>query len=189
MRLIVGVTGASGVELSLPLLRLAREAGCETYLVLTDAARATWALECGEPIGTLEALAGRVCDVRDLAAPISSGSFRTDGMAILPCSMKTLAGVVSGYSENLLLRAADVTLKEGRPLVLCPRESPLSRVHLRNLSEAAALGCVVMPPMPVFYQGRLTPEQQAELFAARVLARFGLLTDRLQEWGSAPESE
>ncbi len=186
MRILVGVTGASGVVLAEYLLRTLKEAGCKTELLVTDAARTTWAAECDAPLSALTGAADRVYDNTDLAAAVSSGSYPTDGMVILPCSMKTLAGVVSGYSETLLLRAADVTLKEGRTLILCPRESPLSRVHLRNLQEAGELGCVVMPPMLTFYHRPRTWEEMAETYTARIAARLGVRTEKNKVWSGAP---
>jgi len=187
MRIVVGVTGASGVILAEYLLRTLRESGCETQLLITDAARTTWAAECDRPLSDLIQAADRLYDNADLAAAIASGSYAVDGMVILPCSMKTLAGVVSGYSETLLLRAADVTLKEGRTLILCPRESPLSRVHLRNLQEAGELGCVIMPPLLTFYHRPRTWEEMAEAYVGRIAARLGVKTEKNIVWTGLPE--
>lgn len=162
MRLIVGVSGASGAVMARTLLDALRRVGCETHLVATDAGRRTWELETGEGLEALTGLADRVYGAHDMAAAISSGSFVTDGMIVLPCSMKTLAGIVSGYTDNLLLRAADVCLKEGRRMVLCPRETPLGRVHLRNLLAASELGCAVVPPVLTFYSGARTVQEQID---------------------------
>lgn len=185
LRLIVGLSGASGVIMGFRLLEtLRRTAECETHLVVTESARRTWELETERDVSVLYALADRVYDPHDLSAPISSGSYRTDGMIVLPCSMKTLAGIASGYADNLLLRAADVCLKENRRLVICPRETPLSRVHLRNLYEAAQAGCTVLPPMLTFYNRPMTVDDQIDHVIGKVLAQFGLVPETFRAWGS-----
>ena len=117
-----------------------------------------------------------------MAAIIASGSFVTDGMIIMPCSMKTLAGIVSGYADNLIQRAADVCIKEGRKVVLVPREMPLSRIHLRNMSEAADLGCVIVPPMLTFYSGQKTLEDEIDHIAGKILLQFGLKSPFFHAW-------
>lgn len=139
-RLVVGVSGASGAPLALRFLLLAQECGLGVELIVTPGGARTLREECGLGPEDLAQYAEAVYDCADLAAPPSSGSHPTLGMAVVPCSMKTLAGIASGYSENLLLRAADVTLKEGRKLVLAVREAPLSAVHLRNMYELARCG-------------------------------------------------
>jgi len=154
MRLIVGVTGASGVEMSYYLLKSLKQIeDIEVHLIITEGAKITWGYETTRAINELTDLADFVHDEKNFAACISSGSFVTDGMIIMPCSMKSLAGIASGYADNLVLRAADVCLKENRRVVLVPREMPLGKVHLRNLSEAADLGCSIIPPMLTFYNG------------------------------------
>ena len=182
MKLIVGVSGASGVVMSRTLLGTLNRAGCETHLVLTDAARRTWELETESPIDGLLSMADRVYGSHDMAALISSGSFVTDGMIILPCSMKKLAGIVSGYTDNLLLRAADVCLKENRRVVLCPREMPLGQVHLRNLLAAAELGCAVVPPMLTFYNAPQTVQEQINHVVGKVLLQFGIVSGDFVPW-------
>lgn len=182
MKIIVGVSGASGVIMSYHLLRALHNEGVETHLVASDSARRTWELETEKPFGDLLALARYSYDPGDMAAVISSGSYVTDGMIIMPCSMKTLAGVVSGYSDNLLLRAADVCLKEGRKLVLCPRETPLSRVHLRNMQQAAELGCAIVPPVLTFYNSPQTIEDQINHIVGKVLLQFGIRSSEFVPW-------
>lgn len=183
LKLIVGLSGASGVIMGFRLLEtLRRTAECETHLIVTESAKHTWELETEQDISTLYALADRVYDPNDLSAPISSGSYRTDGMIVLPCSMKTLAGIVSGYADNLLLRAADVCLKENRRLVVCPRETPLSRVHLRNLYAAAEAGCTVIPPMLTFYNRPMTVDDQIDHVIGKALAQFGLVPETFRAW-------
>lgn len=183
MRIIVGVTGASGVIMSHYLLEALRSVpGCEIHLVASRAAMTTWGCETDKPFDALTALADAVYDEGDLTAPIASGTFATDGMVVLPCSMKTLAGIVSGYAENLLLRAADVCLKENRRLVLCPREMPLGKIHLRNMEQAALYGCTIIPPMLTFYNGAQTVEDQIHHVIGKVLMQFGIPYDRMKAW-------
>lgn len=183
MRMIVAVTGATGVEMSYYLLKaLKSQPDCEVHLILSEGARLTWGLESRIPQEQLYALADYVYVETDLAARISSGSFVTDGMIILPCSMKTLAGIVSGYAENLVLRAADVCLKEGRRVVLSPREMPLGRIHLRNLKEAADYGCVIVPPMLTFYNGADTIEAQIHHIIGKILLQFGIHYEKFVPW-------
>lgn len=184
-RLIIGVSGASGVEMSLPLLRALKEAHCETHLIVTDGAKLTWSLETDTPIDELYALADHAYGESDYAAIVASGSYITDGMIVMPCSMKTLAGIVSGYAENLLLRAADVCLKEGRKVVLVPREMPLGKLHLRNLAAAADLGCAVVPPMLTFYNGADTMELQINHVVGKVLLQFGITPKAFVPWKGA----
>ena len=186
MRIIVGVTGASGVIMSYYLLKALKDApGCEIHLVTSKAAQLTWQYETDRPFTALTSLADAVYEEDDLAAKIASGSFVTDGMIVLPCSMKTLAGIVSGYAENLLLRAADVTLKEGRRLVLVPRETPLNRVHLRNMLAVQEAGAVLVPPMLSFYIGADTVEAQVRHILGKALSFFGLKDETFPSWTGA----
>ncbi len=183
MRIIVGVTGATGVEMSYYLLRALKSIpSCEVYLIVSQGAKVTWDLESDIALEELLSLADVVCDEDNLAASISSGSFVTDGMIIMPCSMKTLAGITAGYAANLILRAADVCLKEGRRVVLVPREMPLSKVHLRNLKEAADIGCTIVPPMLTFYNGARTLEDQINHIIGKVLMQFGITYDAFVPW-------
>lgn len=182
-RLVVGVSGASGAPLALRLLLLAQECGLGVELIVTPGGARTLREECGLGPEDLAQYAEAVYDCADLAAPPSSGSHPTLGMAVVPCSMKTLAGIASGYSENLLLRAADVTLKEGRKLVLAVREAPLSAVHLRNMYELARFGAVVFPPVPVWYAKPQSLEEAERQIAARILAQFGVEAPGAPCWG------
>ena len=186
MRIIVGISGASGVAMGYALLKALRAAKVETHLVVTEAAVRTLACETPLRMEDLTGLADAVYDPGDMAARIASGSFVTDGMIVVPCSMKTLAGIVSGYADNLLLRAADVCLKEGRKVVLVPRETPLSLVHLRNLKEAAEIGCVVVPPMLTFYGGADTIEKQIDHIIGKIFLRFGLNYKNGTSWDGVP---
>lgn len=182
-RLIVGMSGASGAPLSVELLRQLHECHpeVETHLVVTKGAEMTLAQETNVSLEELRALAS-VCHKNDsIGATIASGSFRTMGMIVVPCSMKTVAGIVSGYSDNLLLRAADVCLKERRKLVLVARETPLSTVHLRNLYEASKLGAVILPPVPAYYTHPQTMEECIHHTVCRILSQFDL-DEGAAEW-------
>lgn len=186
-RLIIGVSGASGAPLALEMLtQLKNCPQVETHLVMTRGAELTLRAECGLEPEALGAMATAWHAVDAIGAPIASGSFRTLGMVVAPCSMKTVAGIVSGYSDNLLLRAADVCLKERRKLVLVARETPLSTVHLRNLYEASRLGAVVMPPVPAYYRRPLTLEEATRYTVGRVLSQFDLEGDGY-EWPGMDE--
>ena len=188
MRIIVGVTGASGVEISYYLLKaLKRIENWEIHLIISDGGRKNWDLETDRSLNELLSLADIVHDAENLAASISSGSFTTNGMIIMPCSMKTLAGIVTGYADNLILRAADVCLKENRKVVLVPREMPLGKVHLRNLKEAADLGCVIVPPMLTFYNGPKTIEDQINHIVGKVLMQFGMDHDKFISWSGVEQ--
>lgn len=181
-RIVVGISGASGGMMGVRLLAALRQAGVETHLVVTPGGWRSLARETSLTRGEIEAQASVCYAAEDLDAAIASGTFLTDGMAVCPCSMKTLAGIAGGFSENLLLRAADVTLKEERPLVLVPRESPLSLVHLRNLVAAREAGASIVPPMLCFYAGAQTLEAQMDQVIGKVLARFGLPYARARAW-------
>jgi flavin prenyltransferase len=183
MRLVVGVSGATGAPFAVRLLELlAGLPEVETHLVISRWARSTLELETGRSVREVAALADVVYDPADQGAAISSGSFRTDGMVVLPCSMKTLAGIRTGYADSLLLRAADVTLKERRRLVLVPRETPLSEIHLDNMLALTRMGAVVMPPVPAFYNAPRTIDDLVEHLVVRVLDQFGLRLPDAPRW-------
>jgi len=188
-RVIVGVSGASGVQLALCLVKeLARHDDIETHLVVSGGAKRTWELECSDPIEDLYAAADVIHDEHNMAASISSGSFVTEGMIVIPCSMKTLSAIANGYDENLIARAADVCLKEGRKVVVCPREMPLGRSHLRNMQQAAEDGCVIIPPMLTFYNGPMTIEDQMLHIVGKCLRQLGIEPTEFHAWhGAGPE--
>jgi len=189
-RLVVGISGASGALYGVELLRAlrrAREEGrapVETHVIVSEAARETIRLELGLDPVEVEALADRAHDFKDLTAPLSSGSFLTAGMVIAPCSIKTLSGIVGSFSTNLLIRAADVTLKEGRRLILLVRETPLHKGHLRLMAEAADLGAVIMPPVPAFYHRPRTIEDLVSFTVGRVLDHLDIEHDLYRRWGT-----
>ncbi|CAM5640699.1 non-oxidative hydroxyarylic acid decarboxylases subunit B [Streptomyces fumanus] len=183
MRLIVAMTGATGAPFGVRLLeRLADLPDVETHLVASRWARATVELETGRTMREVAALADVAHAPEDQGATISSGSFRTDGMVVVPCSMKTLAGIRAGYADGLVGRAADVTLKERRPLVLVPRETPLSEIHLENMLALARMGVRIVPPMPAFYNHPATVEDVVEHIVSRVLDQLGLPADGARRW-------
>lgn len=187
-RLIIGISGASGAIYGVRLLEVLQSvADVETHLVLSQAARQTLALETDLSLREVQALADVVHDARDIAASISSGSFKTAGMAILPCSIKTLSGIVNSYTDGLLTRAADVVLKERRPLVLCVRETPLHLGHLRLMTQAAEIGAVIMPPVPAFYHRPQTLDDVINQTVNRVLDQFdiALPDDLFTRWSGA----
>ena len=174
-RLIIGISGASGAIYGVRLLQVLRDvADVETHLVMSQAARQTLSLETDLSLRDVQALADVVHDARDIAASISSGSFKTAGMVILPCSIKTLSGIVNSYTDTLVTRAADVVLKERRPLVLCVRETPLHLGHLRLMTQAAELGAVIMPPVPAFYHRPQTLDDIINQTVNRVLDQFDI---------------
>ncbi|WP_312951052.1 UbiX family flavin prenyltransferase [Superficieibacter sp.] len=189
-RVIVGISGASGTIYGVRLLEILRDVpDVETHLVMSLAARQTLALETDLSLREVQALADVVHDARDIAASISSGSFKTAGMVILPCSIKTLSGIVNSYTDGLLTRAADVVLKERRPLVLCVRETPLHLGHLRLMTQAAELGAVIMPPVPAFYHRPQSIDDVINQTVNRVLDQLDieLPEDLFTRWaGSAP---
>lgn len=183
MRLIIGITGASGVIMGYELLRaLQPMQDIETHLVLTKSAIDTFRYETDLSIEDVRLTADVVHDIDNLGASIASGSYATDGMIILPCSMKTVAGIASGFTTNLLLRAADVCIKEGRKLVLAPREMPLSRIHLRNIKEAADNGCIIVPPVLTFYNGADSVEKQIQHIIGKILLQFGISYEPFRPW-------
>ena len=184
-RLIVGVTGASGSVLALETIRQLVRAGVETHLVVSKGARLTVAHELGvDGLAQLTSVANHAYSYQDLAAPIASGSFRTDGMIVVPCSMRTLAAMAHGLGDNLLTRAADVVLKEKRRLVIVPREAPLHEGHLDAMLRLARMGAIVAPPVPPFYVKLASIEEMVVEMAARLVGWAGVDPgDKLTRWG------
>jgi len=184
-RLIIGIAGASGVIYGIRLLEILRMVeSIETHLVMSAAAKRTAILETDYSIEQIEALADQTYRTSDIAASLSSGSFQTLGMVVVPCSIKTLSGVVHCYSDNLLLRAADVVLKDRRTLVLAVRETPLHLGHLRMMVEATEMGAIIMPPQPAFYHRPTSLDDIIDQTVSRILDLFGiqLEQDLFQRW-------
>jgi len=183
MRLIVAITGSSGAIYGVRLLEALRKAkGVEVHLILSKGGKLTIGLETGRSIKSVQALAHVVHSDQDLAASIASGSFKTAGMVVAPCSMKTLSGIVNSYADNLVVRAADVVLKEQRRLVLMPRETPLHAGHCRLLLQAAEMGAVIAPPMPAFYNAPRTLDDAVNHSIGRVLDLFDIDSGLVKRW-------
>ena len=183
-RIIVGITGASGAILGIRLLEgLGQVPEIETHLILTDCGAKTVALETDYSPEEVKALAAVAHPPEDIAASIASGSYPVEAMAVVPCSMKSLSSIVHSFGDNLLTRATDVTLKEGRPLILSPRETPLHKGHLDILRRCADLGAVILPPMVAFYHRPKTIGDIIDHTVSRVLDLFGIDNDLVQRWG------
>jgi 4-hydroxy-3-polyprenylbenzoate decarboxylase len=188
-RIVVGVSGSSGVIYGIRLLQVLRDLeGIETHLIMSNAAKQTILLETDYAVEAVEALADKCYRFNDIAAAISSGSFRTRGMVVIPCSMKTLAGIALSFSDNLLVRAADVTLKERRRLVIVPRETPLHLGHLRLMAQAAEIGAILVPPVPAFYHLPQTLDDIINQTINRVLdlLEIELPNDLFKRWSGPP---
>ena len=182
MRLIIGITGATGAIYGVRLLERLRELDVETHLVISRWGARTLLHETPYSREQVEALATVAYAPGDMGASISSGSFRTDGMIIAPCSAKSLAGIAHGYGENLIHRAADVVLKEHRKLVLAVREAPLSTIHLENMLTLARMGAMLLPPLPAFYNHPRTIDDIVDYSVARMLDQFGLEVSNAARW-------
>lgn len=185
-RLIVGISGASGAIYGVRTLQAAKKAGIETHLVLTKTAAMTLAYETDWTVKKVQALADVVHSSEDLGAAISSGSFRTLGMIVAPCSMRSVSEIAYGNTTGLLTRAADVQLKEKRRVVLLAREAPLHVGHLRALTQAAEIGAVILPPVPAFYARPTTIDELVGHTVGRALDLFGIETDLVRRWGETP---
>jgi 4-hydroxy-3-polyprenylbenzoate decarboxylase len=189
MRIIVAITGASGAIYGIRLLEALREVpGAEVHLVLSNGGKLNIALETSWQVKDVEALAHEVHSDQNLAASIASGSFKTAGMIVAPCSMKTLSGIVSSYADNLVVRAADVILKERRKLVLMPRETPLHVGHCRLLLQAAEMGALIAPPMPAFYNDPHTIDDLLNHNVGRVLDLFDIESGLVKRWKGARQA-
>ena len=189
-RLVVGISGSSAPHYGIALLRALRDlADVETHLVVSSGAHRTIELETDLKVVDVESLADVVHDPGDLAASISSGSFLTMGMVVVPCSMHTLAAIAHGISDNLLARAADVTLKERRLLVLVPRETPLSLIHLRNMVAVTEAGATILPPVPGFYQRPESIDDLLKHTTGKVLDQFGIEHELFRRWTTPSDDD
>jgi 4-hydroxy-3-polyprenylbenzoate decarboxylase len=181
-RIVIGITGATGTVYAVRMLEVLRELGVETHLIISKWALTTLKYETDQTEANIHKLATRVYTARDMTAPIASGSFIHDGMIIVPCSMKTLAAVRIGYCDDLISRAADVTLKERRTLLLVPRETPLSDIHLENMLSLRRMGAVIFPPMPAFYTRPKSLDDIINQSVGRILDSFGIHTEGFERW-------
>jgi 4-hydroxy-3-polyprenylbenzoate decarboxylase len=191
-RLIIGISGASGVIYGIRLLEVLRSVETvETHLVMSTAAGITIGIETSYTPEQVKALADKPYRFQDIAAAISSGSFQTAGMIVIPCSMKTLAGITYSFSDNLLLRAADVVLKDRRPLIIVPRETPLHLGHLRLMTQATEMGAIIVPPMPAFYHRPQTVDDIINQTVNRVLdlLNIELPEDLFTRWQGASHKD
>lgn len=188
-RLVVGISGASCVCLAIQLLEEVQEfSDWETHLVMSNGARRTIKEETDYTVDGVYELATKVYDIKDIGANIASGTFKVEGMVVVPCSMKTVAGIAHGYADNLLLRAADVNIKERRKLVLLARETPLSSIHLRNMTELVNVGAVLMPPMLTYYNKPQSMKDMNTHIIGKVLNEFGLELPKFKRWHSPDET-
>lgn len=183
-RLVIGICGASGAPIALNLLQaLQDKPDIETHLIISNAGKMIIQQETGMSPEEIEQLAGVVHDNNNVGASIASGSFKTDGMIIVPCSMKTLAAINCGYTDNLIQRAADVTIKEHRKLLLVTREAPLSAIHLRNMYELSQLGVLILPPSVSYYTSPQTVEAITQQIVGKILDTFGIDYQQFKRWG------
>jgi len=182
MRLIVAITGASGAILGIRILEELKKNNVETHLIVSKWGGFTIEEETGYKMAEVSEMADFYHDVNDLSAVASSGSFKTDGMIVAPCSMKTLAGIALGFDDDLITRAADVTIKEQRILVLMVMETPLSSIHLENMLKLSRLGVVIMPFLPAFYTRPATVDDIVDQTVAKALHYFGVETENIKRW-------
>ena len=183
MRLVVGITGSSGVIYGIKLLEALLKIKIETHLIISQWGKRNVQIETDKSVEFVKSLATRYYNNDDMAAPISSGSFKTNGMAIVPCSMKTLSSIANGYDDNLVSRAAGVCIKESRRLVIVPRETPLSKIHLQNMTILADIGVIVLPAMPGFYHRPKSMDDLITHIAGKILDQFGIEHNIYRRWG------
>ncbi len=182
MKVVVGISGGSGAIYAVSLLKALKAMNIETHLVVSTMGEYVTEHECGIGLEELKRMATHFHDNKNFAAPIASGSFKVDSMVVLPCSMKTLAGVASGFSDGLLTRACDVAIKEGRKLILVPRETPLSSIHLENMLKLSKMGVSIVPPSPGFYNHPETLEDIVLNMTGRILDMMGIDNNLVNRW-------
>lgn len=182
MKIVLGISGGSGSVYALSLLKALKELGVETHLVVSSMGEYVTEHETGVGLEELKTMADYYHDNKNFAASIASGSFKVDGMVVIPCSMKTLASVANGFSDNLLTRACDVTIKEGRRLVLVPRETPLSSIHLENMLKLSKMGVVIFPPSPGFYNHPESLEDIIINMTGRILDSLAIENNLVNRW-------
>jgi 4-hydroxy-3-polyprenylbenzoate decarboxylase len=182
-RIVVGISGASGVTYGVRMLELLRKTEFETHLIISGAGKLNIEIETSYKPGQVEAMADFTYDHKDMAAALASGSFLTEGMVVIPCTIKSLSGIANAYNENLLIRAADVTLKEKRKLVLVVRETPLHIGHLRLMTMAAEMGAHLLPPVPSFYHRPKTIDDIIDQTIGKVFDYIGIEHDLFDRWG------
>src|ERR687894_300435 len=183
MGLIVAITGSSGVIYGIKTLEVLRDLKLESHLIISEWGKRNVLIETDRSIDYVKSLASKYYSNDNMAAAVSSGSFRTDGMVIIPCSMKTLSSIANGYDDNLISRAAGVCIKESRKLVIVPRETPLSAIHLQNMLRLCKTGAVILPAMPGFYHKPKTIEDLADHLVGKVLDQLGIEHNIFERWG------
>ena len=183
-RIVIGIAGASGVIYGVRMLQFLKDTDYETHLIISEAARLNIEIETSYKAGDVAAMADYTYDHKDLAASLASGSFLTEGMVVVPCTIKTLSGIANSYTENLLVRAADVTLKEKRKLVLVVRETPLHKGHLRLMTMAADLGAHILPPVPSFYHMPETIDDIIDQTIGKIFDYMGIEHNLFRRWSS-----
>jgi len=185
MKLVVGITGATGVIYGIKLLELLNRMNIEVHLVISNWAEKVIIKETDYLLEYVKGLTKYVYKENNFDAPIASGSFKTDGMIVIPCSMKTLSGIANGYASNLINRSADVIIKESRKLVIVPRETPLSVIHLENMLKLARIGVTILPPIPAFYQKPQNIDDIYNHVISRILDQFNIANELFQRWGQS----
>ena len=190
MRLVIAITGASGVIYGIRTLEALKELKVETHLIMSEWGEKTIAIETDKTGNQVRLLASYVYDDKNMAAPVSSGSFKVDGMVVIPCSMKTLASIANGLDDTLVSRAASVCIKESRKVVVVPREAPLSRIHLENMRKLSGVpNVVIMPAMPGFYHRPKTMDDLIDHVVGKVLDQFGIEHDLYKRWGGKAQTK
>ena len=184
MRLVIGITGSTGVIYGVRMLEVLKDAGIETHLIMSEWAQKCISMETKHDIEYVKSLASTVSDEKNMAASVSSGTHKIDGMIVIPCSMKTLSSIANGYDETLVSRAGGVTLKESRKLVLVARETPLTAINLENMLKLARLGVVIMPPVTEFYTNPTSIDAMVDHIVGKCLDQFDIEHDLFTRWGS-----
>lgn len=185
MRLVIAITGSSGVIYGIRMLETLKKLGVESHLIMSEWGARNVKIETDFTVDYVRSLPSKVYEDDNLAAPVSSGSFKTDGMAVVPCSMKTLASIANGFDDSLVSRAAGVCLKERRKLVVVPRETPLSKIHLDNMTKLADAGAIIVPAMPGFYFRPKSMDDLVNHVVGKVLDQFGIEHGLFRRWGGA----
>jgi len=184
MRLIIGITGSTGVIYGIRMLEVLKDTGVETHLIMSEWAEKCISMETKYSVEQVKSLATTISDEKNMAASISSGTHKTDGMIVIPCSMKSLSSIANGYDETLVARAAGVTLKESRKLILVARETPLTAINLENMLKLAQLGVVIMPPVTEFYTNPTSIDAMIDHIVGKCLDQFDIEHDLFTRWGT-----
>jgi 4-hydroxy-3-polyprenylbenzoate decarboxylase len=185
MRLVIGITGSTGVIYGVRMLEVLKDAGIETHLIMSEWAQKCISMETKHDIEYVKSIASTVSDEKNMAASVSSGTHKIDGMIVIPCSMKTLSSIANGYDETLVARAGGVTLKESRKLVLVARETPLTAINLENMLKLARLGVIIMPPVTEFYTNPTSIDAMVDHIVGKCLDQFGIEHNLFTRWGSS----